>query len=285
MEFKVNIVNKKLLLPLLPLLFYCLFSTSVYSQEKVYSIGVVPQFETRRLHSIWNPILEYLIKETGLKFQLIGAPTISDFEIAFMKGEYDFAYMNPYHFIMANDLQGYLPLVRDVGKKLQGVLVVKKDSGINNVSELDGKVIAFPSPNALGASLQMRQELHDDFSITIQPSYVNSHDSVYLNVLLGEAIAGGGVKKTLNKQALKYQDSLKIIHKTRPVASHPIVVNPQLAKSVRDKVLKALLNMGKTKSGMILLEKIPIKQIGVASLDDYLPLKLIKLDRFYVKPE
>jgi len=266
-------------------IFLCLFATQLQSQEKIYKIGVVPQFETRRLHSTWNPILEHLNKLTGYQFKLVGAPTINDFEIAFMQGKYDFAYMNPYHFILANQLQGYLPLVRDIGKKLHGVLVVNKNSGINKVSQLDGKVIAFPAPNALGASLLMRQELNDDFSIKIKPSYVNSHDSVYLNVLLGEALAGGGVQKTFNKQPAQYQNSLKILYKTRSVAAHPLVVNSNISKQVRDKVFKALLAMGKTKTGADLLANIPIKQIGKANIDDYLPLKSINLDRFYIKPE
>jgi len=281
----MNSYQKKFLSLLAVILFWCSFTTLVQAQEKIYTVGVVPQFETRRLHNTWNPILEHLSKLTGYQFKLVGAPSINDFEIAFMKGEYDFAYMNPYHFILANQLQGYMPLVRDIGKKLHGVLVVKKDSGINNISELDGKIIAFPSPNALGASLLMRQELHDDFAIKIKPSYVNSHDSVYLNVLLGEAVAGGGVQKTFNKQPHQYQQALKIIHKTRSVAAHPVVVNSDISNQVRDEVLKAFLAMGKTKTGTALLANIPIKKIGKANIEDYLSLKLIKLDRFYIKPE
>ncbi len=261
------------------------FSSQVFSQDKIYSFGVVPQFEARKLRSIWNPILEHLQQTTGYQFKLVIAPSISDFEKAFMNGDYGFAYLNPYHYILASRLQGYLPLVRDVGKKLYGVLVVKKDSGINHVLDLDGKIIAFPSPNALGAALQMRQELKDDFNINIQAHYVKTHDSVYLNVILGEATAGGGVQKTLNRQSKKYQDMLKIIHTTRAVVAHPIVANPLIPKVVIDKVQQVFLNMGKTQISADLLKKIPIKTVGIAMHEDYFPLNSMDLGRFYVFPK
>lgn len=161
---------------------------------KTLTVGVVPQFETGRLYAVWGPILNELSRQTGVSFSMAGAPSIPAFERAFMNGEYDIAYMNPYHYIVAARTQGYVPLVRDVGRSLRGVLVVARDSGISAVAQLAGKTIAFPSPNALGAALQMRQELHDLFGLSFTPEYVKTHDSVYLNVLLGKTAAGGGTK-------------------------------------------------------------------------------------------
>jgi phosphonate transport system substrate-binding protein len=248
-------------------------------------VGVVPQFEARKLASIWIPILKHLSEETGLKLELEGAPNINKFEKKFMAGAHDFVYMNPYHFILGNELQGYLPLVKDASKKLRGVLVVKKDSPVKNVSELEGGKIAFPSPNALGASLQMRQELHDIFKIKIIPIYVKTHDSVYLNVLLGETQAGGGVGKTLKNQKIEYQNSLRVIYKTTPVSPHPIAAHPRVSKVDIEKMKEALMKMGKSNRTRALLAGIPINQVSIATLEDYEPLKRMNLERFYVKPE
>jgi len=251
--------------------------------EPVYKVGVVPQFEARRLHQIWQPVLNYMEKETGYRFELVGSPTINAFEAEFLDGEFDFVYMNPYHLIMASKSVGYLPLVRDVGRELYGVLVVEKSGGINEVKELSGKIIAFPAPNALGASLQMRQELTDIFKIEFSSRYVKTHDSVYLNVLLGEASAGGGVQKTLDQQKEPIRNSLRIIHRTTPVPPHPFAVHPRVPKQVADRVKKALLNLGASESGRALLAEIPIKQIGTATLEEYEVLRTMGLERFYVK--
>ena len=270
-------------LTILVLLSLIVSTAPAQGQEKAFIFGIVPQFEAKKMRTIWQPIINYLKKETGYNFTIKGSPTISDFEIEYMQGDFDFAYMNPLHIVLAHESQGYIPLVRDVGDTLHGVLVVKKDSGITDVSQLNGKTIAFPAPNALGASLQMRQELHDFFKLKIFPSYVKTHDSVYLNVLLGEAAAGGGVQKTLSRQQPEYKAALKVIHKTKDVNPHPIVAHPMVPDKVVKAVKAALLKLGETSEGKMLLEKIPMKKIGPATMPDYLPLKELRLKQFYAQ--
>lgn len=157
-----------------------------------FTVGIVPQFEALRLASTWLPILEELEKRTGHTFEMIGAPTIPAFEVAFQDGEYDIAYMNPYHGVMAEQAQGYIPIVRDGSRMLYGILAVRKDSPLQDVKELDGKKIAFPAPNALGASLLMRAELDMLHDVQVEESYVSTHSSAYLNTVLGTADAAGG---------------------------------------------------------------------------------------------
>ncbi|MFW2374194.1 MAG: phosphate/phosphite/phosphonate ABC transporter substrate-binding protein [Gammaproteobacteria bacterium] len=250
-------------------------------QSPIYSIGVVPQFETRQMQVIWKPIISELEQRTGFKFDLQGSPNIPEFEKEFISGKFDFAYMNPYHILIAASSQGYIPILRDHSRQLNGVLVVRKDSGIKDVKQLDGKVLAFPSPNALGASLLMRADLFDKFHIQIQPRYVKTHDSVYLNVVLGQASAGGGVSKSLNQQPTQIYDALRIIYKTQGIAPHPFTVHPRVAKSVRQEVYKAFIAMGKSETAKAKLAKIPIMQLGPAQLTDYQSLANMKLERFY----
>lgn len=275
---------KRIVSFLLVTMTWCMLASPVLAQEKIYTVGVVPQFEARKLHAIWRPILDQLQQATGYGFEMKGSPSIPEFEREFVEGKFDFAYMNPYHLVVANEKAGYVPLVRDHGRKLFGVLVVRKGSGITSPKELDGKTLAFPAPNALGASLQVRQELSDKFHITIDPMYVKTHDSVYLNVLTGKAAAGGGVQKTLNRQKPQYRDHLAVIHETEKVAPHPVAVLPRVPEDVRNKVRDAFLALGETEEGKALLEKIPMKKIGPARMDDYAPLKLMGLERFYVAP-
>ena len=241
--------------------------------DKVYTVGVVPQFESRRIHAIWQPILTRLQEKTGFQFKLQSSADIVSFEREFIEGRFDFAYMNPYHMLIAHEQAGYIPLARDHGRMLYGVLVVNRDSGITDPSQLNGKTLAFPSPNALGASLQMHQELHDIFGIKFKSKYVKTHDSVYLNVLLNEASAGGGVQKTFNRQKNTYKEKLRIIHKTKKVEPHPFAVLPIIPITIRNRVLEALLEMGKSKEGQTLLTKVPMKKIGPAIMADYLPLQ------------
>ena len=264
--------------------FLLLVSASTSASEKrVYKFGIVPQFEARKLREIWNPILEEVEKRTGVKFFIEGSPRIPDFESSFMRGDFDFAYMNPYHSLIAFDTQKYVPLVRDHARKLYGIIAVSKKSGIKSLDELSNKRIAFPAPNALGASLMTRSDLKSK-KIKFDPIYVQTHTSAYLNVLLGKASAAGGVYGTYSRQKKNIKENLKIIYETKKVSPHPIVAHPRVPKEIITKIKNAFLDMGKDQKIAELLKKVPIKKIGTAKVEDYLELRELELEKSYVRP-
>ena len=265
--------------------FLCVFfvSTAVLATDKVYSFGVVPQFEPRKLASIWSPILHALEERTGYRFKMVGSPKIPDFERSFLKGEFDFAYMNPYHALLAGEGPGYVPVVRDGGRSLYGILVTRTDSPVNDVKDLHNKTIAFPSPNALGAALLMRADLSREHGVAFQPLYVQTHSSVYLNVMLKKAAAGGGVMSTLKKQRPEIQEGLKVLYKTREISPHPVSAHPDVPQTVRDAVRDAFIALSKTEKGLQMLSKIPMSMPVAAELDEYTKLKDWGLDEFYVR--
>lgn len=250
-----------------------------------YTLGVVPQFEPRKLFGIWQPILDEIKQRTGINIRLQGSKDIPEFETHLAKGDFDFAYMNPYHALVAGQDQGYLPLVRDGGRSLYGILVVRKDSSFKDVKELNGAQVAFPAPNALGASLLMRAELHRDQGLKITPKYVKTHSSVYLNVVLGQTPAGGGVMGTFKQQPQEVRDQLRTIHTTRDMPPHPLGAHPRVPVSDRIKITKALLEMAATQSGQALLAKAPFVKLIETSYAEYEMMKDWGLEDYYVKSE
>lgn len=249
-----------------------------------YSIGVVPQWGTDRLLKNWQPLVARLREDTGLNLKLDLTYSIPNFEKGFSEGDYDFAYMNPYHFVCAQRDQGYIPLVRDYDKQLKGILVASVDSEIEKIEDLRGKRIDFPSPNALGASLYMRALLSRKFEIEFEPQFVKTHESVYLNVISGEAVAGGGVRRTLEAQDPAIQRQLRVIYETPGVAPHPIAYHPRVPEEVVEKVQAAILALSQTEAGQELLAGIPMSQPGLAVKEDYQPLIDLQLEEFYQDP-
>ncbi len=266
-----------------------LFSALVFSlcaradpEDFTYTVGVVPQFEQRKLYRIWQPVIKALEARTGFRLKMMGSPKIPAFEKHFLAGEYDFAYMNPYHVLKANQHQGYLPLVRDGSRRLRGVLVVPKDSPLQSVQELNGRLLAFPAPNALGASLLMRSDLGRVHGISFVPRYVQTHSSVYLNVLLGQVAAGGGVRSTLEAQPDKIKSRLRVLYQTRTVAPHPFVAHPRVPESHQRRMRQALLSLARTDEGQALLSQIPMHQAIPASMNDYASMNELGLEKYYV---
>lgn len=248
-----------------------------------YSFGVVPQFEARKLSEIWTPILAEIESRVGHELHMVGSPRIPDFEQSFANGEFDFAYMNPYHSLVAFEAEGYEPLIRDGARQLFGVLVVHKDSPYQSVADLDGKRVAFPAPNALGASLLMRAELDRIHNISVKPRYVATHSSAYLNVALGEAEAAGGVMGTFRSLDPEIQDQLRIIYETRKLPPHPITVHPRVPREVAEAVQQAFLDLAMTPEGQELLKQVPLLEAVPAQVSDYEILKEMRLEDFYIE--
>ena len=254
------------------------------AQDKpTYNVGIVPQFEARKLADIWLPILDELERRTGYHFDMEGSARIPVFEKSFEAGEFDFAYMNPYHCLVAMETQGYVPLVKDGSRLLFGVLVVRKDSPCATVEDLDGRTSAFPAPNALGASLLMRAELVRKVGIAFEPVYAQTHTSSYLNVVLGDADAAGGVMSTFQKQEPEIRDQLRVIYETVRTPPHPIVAHPRVPVEVREKVKQALLDMAATPEGQAMLAKIPMVEAVPAVKEEFAALGELGLRDFYVK--
>ncbi len=250
--------------------------------ETVYKFGVVPQFEPRKLSAVWSPILTELEKRTGFKFLMVGSPRIPEFEAEFQAGRYDFAYMNPYHAVVAHGTQKYEPIVRDGAEQLFGILVASKEGTINEVRDLNGKTVAFPAPNAFGASLMTRAEL-DRQKVKFQPLWAQTHTSAYLNVALGKADAAGGIMATLKQQPQAVQDKLRIIFETRRAEPHPVMAHPRVPTADSEAVRKAFLDMAATPEGAALLAQVPMRQAVSASFDDYKAIRQMGLEKYYVK--
>lgn len=273
-------MKKKTILVSLVLIVSLFNSFYASVNAKALKVGVVPQFEQRKMFRHWRPILSELEKITGLKFDLVGSSKIPVFEQQFTKGEYDIAYMNPYHILTAYKTQGYLPLVRD-SHLLRGVLAVEKNSSIKSVKQLAGKEIAFPSPNALGASLLMRSILIEKFGIAFKSRYVQTHSSVYLHIVKKLVSAGGGVERTLLHQSNAIKNKLRVIYKTPDIVPHPIVVHPRVSVSKRKLIKNGLIKLFNTEKGKKLFQNIPINDLVTTNISDYQSLKKYNLDKYF----
>lgn len=268
-------------LSLAVLLFGGALTPAVAAEPQVYVFGVAPQREARVIHDVWRPILDEVEKHTGVRFELVTRPTRAVFEHESMEGRFDLTYMNPYLTAKAIRAQGYIPLVRDVKKKLSGIIVVHKDSPIRNIRGLEGKVVAFPDPVSFAASLLPRAFLARA-EIDIKPRYVQSHGSVFLNVALGQVDAGAGAERLLDEQPLEVRDKLRIVDRTPTYAAHPVSAHPRVPAAVRERVQAAFLALGDTAEGRKLVERIPVSEIGPAAAGDYTPLLRLGLEKFYV---
>lgn len=251
-------------------------------QAETLSFGIVPQQSAKKLAKLWTPINSYLSKKIGVKIQFSTANDIPTFEKRLLEGEYDIAYMNPYHYTVFHQKPGYEAIAKQKDKKIKGIIVVAKDSPLTALDQLAGETLSFPSPAAFAASVLPRAKMSKD-GINITPKYVSSHDSVYLTVSRGLFLAGGGVMRTYNNTAPEIRENLRVLWTTPGYTPHAIAVHPRVDNDVKIKVQQALVEMASDPEGQALLKTINFKALEYAqneNWDDVRGLNIKLLDHF-----
>lgn len=211
--------------------FLCLFLVSFFSWNSAATetlrFGIVPQQSAKKLAATWGPIIERLEQESGMQIRFMTAPTIPEFEKRLLAKKYDIAYMNPYHYAVYSEGGSYQVIAKQLDKKIKGIIVVPKTSDIQSIEELSGQRMAFPAPLSFAATLipiaNMKSKGFD-----VSPSYVKSHDSVYMSVARGFFAAGGGVKRTLSAAPQEVRDQLRILWESPGYTPHAIAVSDKL---------------------------------------------------------
>jgi len=212
---------------------------------KNITLGVVPQQSPLKLTKKWSKITNYLTHKTGVKVIFKTENSIPAFEKKLYAGEYDFAYSNPYHFVLANKSQQYEAKIR-ANKLIKGIMLSKEIKlDLNN---LKNKTFLFPAPKAFAATLLLKHEFKEKFGFNIEKDakfiYVNSHDSVYKGVSRDIGDFGGGITRTYkNFKNNSDKNKLNIVYTTKGYPSHPIAFHPRIDKKTQDKLVSAFLEM------------------------------------------
>lgn len=234
----------------------------------ILTFGVVPQQSATKLANRWTPILSYLGEKTGYRIDFKTAKDIPTFEKRCATGEYDLAYMNPYHYTVFHETPGYRVIAKENLKHLKGIIVVHKDSPYQDLSKLHEKTLAFPSPTAFAASVLTRAHL-DKNGIHFTPRYVSSHDSVYRAVAKGLYPAGGGVPRTLKNVSPDIKDQLRILWTSKGYSPHAITAHPGVSDDVVKIIVEAMLAMNQDPRGKELFGAIEFKGLVPALDQEY----------------
>lgn len=257
--------------------FFSIATADTKTPGKVLTFGVVPQQSAAQLARNWGPILKHIENNTGITLRFATAPSIPEFERRMASGEYDISYMNPYHYTVFHESPGYQAFAKAKDKLIKGIVVVRKDSPIESIDQLDGSQMAFPAPAAFAASVLPRAYLSRE-NIDVDPKYVSSHDSVYLSVARGLYPAGGGIVRTFRSIDPSIQDELRILWTTRPYTSHALAAHPRVSGDVVAKISQSLITLDETPQGKEFLKALSWKGVEPATNERWDDIRDLGLD-------
>lgn len=247
--------------------------------RKVWRLAVVPQLTPVEMTRNWSPIVQALA-QAGFPCELVVHSSIANFEPEFLQGRADVVFLNPYHMVMARRAQRYEPLLHDE-RALEGVLVVKTTSQVENIQQLKGQRISFPAPNAFAASLYIRAVLERQYHLHYLPHYAMNHRNAIRQVLTDDSAAAGIVRTTLENELPEIQRALRVIYTTPRLAPHPIAVHPRLPQALRRKLTETLLELGRDPERQALMAAIQMPNPVRADYErEYAPLQRLQIEKY-----
>lgn len=240
--------------------------------------GVHPFKKPTKLVKMFKPVKNYLSQELNREIKIVITKSYGELGEKYQNGEVDFGYMGPSIYAVNGDKGLVKPLARIVvnGKgTFQGVIVVKKDSPYNSVSDLKGKSFAFGSAAStlshyVPHHMLMKKGIYlKDLS---KYAFVGHHDNVAINVLNGNFDAGG-LKPGVAKNYL--DKGLRILAESEPVPEHLFVANAKLDDQLFKKIKAAIM---KADTSVLKSVNSSITGLEEASPEDYADLRKLMHD-------
>lgn len=242
------------------------------------SVSVVPNRAATDLRLAWAALLAPLAREAGVELGLRLHDDLPSFLEAADAGRPDLLYAPPNVYFEAHRRHGYVPLVHS-GRRLAGVLFVRKDSPIRRVEDLEGRRITFVGPRTLCAVITRHALATAGRTLEYSTGYAGSARRVATMVATGEAEVGAVLDVALATEAAELTPGLRTLLETPAFAPHPLAAHPRVPVAVRERITRALLDLAARPDGRRLLADVRLGDPVLADHErDYMVYDAMALD-------
>jgi phosphonate transport system substrate-binding protein len=251
------------------------------SDKKIYTLGVHPLHNPKKLYSVFNPLAKYLsdqLEDVTIRVQ--ASKDYPSYDQKLAQKAFDLTLPNPYQTI-THYQYGYQTIAQmGTNDNFRGIILVRKDSGIQTIDDLRGKKISYPAPTALAATMMPQYFLHQqglDLKNDTTTLYVGSQESSIMNVYLKLTAAGATWPipwYDLLKNQPNVAKALKIGWQTDPLPNNSFSYRTDTVKAAHAKKIQSLLTQLHTNErGQELLALMNIQRVFPADNDTYEPIK------------
>lgn len=205
------------------------------------TFGVLNQQSAIQTAERWNPILRYLTQKTGIPMQLKMGATVELTDAMMGREEFDLVFTN--HSFQKEFDGKYRVLVRWEGKPIHGVLVVRDESQVRSLGDLQGQTVAFPSEDAFVAYAVPMGALKKA-GIEITPRFAGNQDGALAQLKTKQVKAAAVNSRFLETYAKSADLRYRIIFQSEPFHELPVLIHPRVPAERAAALRQALLAMG-----------------------------------------
>lgn len=246
--------------------------------EDPLTFGVFPRSNAAETAKLFAPMAAYLGERLGCKVALVTSKNFDSFWEAVRERRYDIVHYNQYHYIRSAQSYQVIAHIEEGGKStIAGVIYVRKDSGITDLTQLRGRTVMFGGGEDAMISYIANRYLmeraglgRNDFKSLFA---VNPPNAVLaLNHRQSDAAgAGDGVLQMPEVRGAINTDALTALAVTAPLLQLPIAVRRDMAPKLRDSIQSLLVNLGNDEAGRRVLRAANLTGMRKAEDRDYDP--------------
>jgi phosphonate transport system substrate-binding protein len=217
-----------------------------------YSFGVLSQRSAVLTAQYWNPILDHVERNSGIRLELAVARTAPESNDAIERGEFDFVYSNTI-FLPRMAKANYQVILRPRDEAIRGQIVTLEASPIQRLEDLAGQEVGFPSLAAfVGYALPMDQLLRQGIEVT--PVFGGNQEGIMGQLKAGGVIAAGVNDQVMRAFAEREKMRYRVLWESPPYNNLPIAAHPRVPAAVVAAVQRALDGMSADPEGARVLE-------------------------------
>lgn len=209
---------------------------------------VEPVYFEPEVFAILNPLVTYLLKYTGIHFQIIVPKNISDFISAQerVKGAFFLEnYTLGQIYSIKRGLKKVTPVsIKGFSASGEGLIIVQSDGNIKTLGDLTGRRIGITSTYSDGGYLAQKRMIEDKgISLnTIRFIELGTYENVMMNLYRGRIDAGFVSLAALDSMREDIDmDRIRILGKTSPLQGWVLMAQKEIKGEVIDKVRRLII--------------------------------------------
>ena len=236
------------------------------SAENPLKMMFVPSGDAQVILKGGKEIGQLMQKVTGLHFKTSVATSYAAVIEAMGAGKVDVGWLATFSYVLAHDKYGVelLLVVQRFGSPFyRGQIMVRADSGIQDLAGLKGKNFAYVDPASTSGHLYPKTLLLSEgfdpkrfFNKTV---FVGSHNAVVLSIYKGEVEGGAayeGSRAAVAKSFPDIYDKIKVIAYTKEIPNDTVSVRKELSEKLKIKIREGLKKVSRSTEGSKTLKKL-----------------------------
>ena len=264
----------KLSLLVSAILFGC-SSPSQISTEKL-TIGVVAYGDEVRSIDKYEPLQRYLANQTNSIVELEPAYNEIQASEQIQRQRWSLVFAPPGIAAIAINEEQYIPLFRleGLGSRERSLLVVRKDSPINDLVDLSNKKVALGQP---GSATGYYLPLYDLYGLTLaQVIFSPTPREILRSLQAGEVDAGALSEAEFQTYRFEFETNFRILRKSRLIPPGLVILSSRIERNQQENISNVMRNAPASivsDTGYIVDAEIPEYQEFVKLVEKVKPLE------------